>query len=832
MKLVLIPKSHPECGEIEIDEGPFAVGRLEEPFASRCGEEVNRLSRRHARIIQEGSTYYVADLGSLNGTQVNGKNVKQHPVSLNQGDVVRFGSLEFTVEFPEVSAEEETLVYQPSTMKLTLSPIKEDAGLDIIVITRFPFLVSKIHGVFAGYQENMAEHAQQLSRRHALIFHRSGKFFVEDLGSTNGTFVDGDRLGEQARELRDGTGISFGDEQFSYSVTLQADTAGEEDTTRIADVQKSTDSALPGNEVERPDTEHPGTVFVSKASSFLDMYLQDDDQPAGEVAGRNSLPGGKTAEKAEEPDSGKAVQAGPLSRAGVFLKELAGSLSSEGERSARNKWIWLGGILLVAGIMGLVYLHGASESKIKSLIASSKYEQAVRVANEHLADHPDDEALGRLATQALMRMLIPEWNRQLEQGDFQAATELLNEAKEDNRVNREALQSLEVLSLAGDLAAFIDSRGSETGSLDIFGQDNKIITLLDRWESDKATNRRILNTIRQYAPSFEDRYELIYSQMRQLQIDKTVNLGTIQTFRKKILAKLAADQAGELFAEFDEFEEKYPDLHGIDDLRTDLESYLVIKEAMDGREIQAISEAQKRTSFITPVFTIWYEEQLSRQLPDQRIMEEFPKSTAAWAAGDSDTAISILEPMVDDSMWGKVVQKRLDHYQKVTNALQRLQSSQGDADYEEKVLAFYAMLDVDRDKYYEQLIGDDFKKVSDKAVTEANESFNQAENAWAGYQEGGGIGGLLRLENQISSAYRNQAGLLATAEYAVNTGAGIYRDLGLNIPATHVRLENNIHAEMKRQRQWISDLGKVIDPRLLEEKLRLLEYSEPEDEEQ
>jgi diguanylate cyclase (GGDEF)-like protein len=48
-----------------------------------------------------------------------------------------------------------------------------------------------------------------LSRQHARILRADGVFTIEDLGSTNGTFVDGDRV-EGARRLEDGSRIHLG----------------------------------------------------------------------------------------------------------------------------------------------------------------------------------------------------------------------------------------------------------------------------------------------------------------------------------------------------------------------------------------------------------------------------------------------------------------------------------------------------------------------------------------------------------------------------------------------------------------------------------------------
>ncbi len=54
------------------------------------------VSRRHARIVQEGGTLVLYDEGSTNGTFVNEQRITRQP--LKPGDVVRFGNVRFRVE--------------------------------------------------------------------------------------------------------------------------------------------------------------------------------------------------------------------------------------------------------------------------------------------------------------------------------------------------------------------------------------------------------------------------------------------------------------------------------------------------------------------------------------------------------------------------------------------------------------------------------------------------------------------------------------------------------------------------------------------------------------
>jgi hypothetical protein len=50
------------------------------------------VSRRHAEIRQEGSAYWIVDLGSTNGISVNGRNLKRS--KLDDGDRITIGSTE------------------------------------------------------------------------------------------------------------------------------------------------------------------------------------------------------------------------------------------------------------------------------------------------------------------------------------------------------------------------------------------------------------------------------------------------------------------------------------------------------------------------------------------------------------------------------------------------------------------------------------------------------------------------------------------------------------------------------------------------------------------
>jgi pSer/pThr/pTyr-binding forkhead associated (FHA) protein len=76
-----------------VEGGKVVLGRSKD-----CDVQVEdaNVSRRHAELRREGPSWWLVDLGSTNGTELNGKRVQR--VKLSDGDTITLGATELVFE--------------------------------------------------------------------------------------------------------------------------------------------------------------------------------------------------------------------------------------------------------------------------------------------------------------------------------------------------------------------------------------------------------------------------------------------------------------------------------------------------------------------------------------------------------------------------------------------------------------------------------------------------------------------------------------------------------------------------------------------------------------
>jgi len=85
------------------------------------------VSRRHARLTSQGGKYVIEDLGSTNGTFVNGQRLTG-PVVLKPGDMIAFGE-QITLAFESLSFDPNaTVMSKPPKATIAAQPAPEIAA--------------------------------------------------------------------------------------------------------------------------------------------------------------------------------------------------------------------------------------------------------------------------------------------------------------------------------------------------------------------------------------------------------------------------------------------------------------------------------------------------------------------------------------------------------------------------------------------------------------------------------------------------------------------------------------------------------------------------------
>jgi pSer/pThr/pTyr-binding forkhead associated (FHA) protein/tRNA A-37 threonylcarbamoyl transferase component Bud32 len=189
-------------------DADLLIGRGAPEDDGRLGDDPE-ISRRHARVSRGADGQLtIEDLGSANGTFVNDERIDA-PRTLDLSDVVRVGKTVLQVTDHSGAVPEKS-------RPLTRAPAGEPRSVtaeaaDELVVTagtapghRLTLTDELVIGRGVSGEGRLSDD-HRLSRRHARVARdASGQLTIEDLGSANGTFVNGERVrGRQVLKVGD-----------------------------------------------------------------------------------------------------------------------------------------------------------------------------------------------------------------------------------------------------------------------------------------------------------------------------------------------------------------------------------------------------------------------------------------------------------------------------------------------------------------------------------------------------------------------------------------------------------------------------------------------------
>lgn len=182
-------------------------------------------SRRHARIDASGGVITLVDLGSVNGTLVNGQRVVA-PLELRAGDQIAIGKSTFTFG---LAVPPPRLVVAPTTSdSTTMAPLPRPAAGWLALPNGERRILGAETRIGRHPKNDITLDDSQVSRNHAHIRRLEDRFVLSDLGSANGVYVNGEVV-VTPRPLANGDVIGIGDTKLTFSLVPFAD-SGESPT--------------------------------------------------------------------------------------------------------------------------------------------------------------------------------------------------------------------------------------------------------------------------------------------------------------------------------------------------------------------------------------------------------------------------------------------------------------------------------------------------------------------------------------------------------------------------------------------------------------------------
>ena len=356
----------PRAGEVlqvpmpEPGEPPVLIGRSRD---CAIWIDAQNISRRNTEILSGPDRRpMIRDMGSVNGTLVNGQAISQtQPMPLKPGDHIRVGltALVFSgliappppppprPQVPVSTAA--TFVSEPFIPAPPVLPNQGAARPATLLGTYYIYLIMRIGGqryqlegaditVGRGQTNDIVVDSNSISRQHARLQRTPAGVYVQDMGSTNKTFVNG-MPADGPVLLHDGDVVRFGEVEADFKLetqrvtqtfslfnratlkTFAADPAAEVTTPDASElgydaveqtfVEAPEEQTFIGNTVgpQRKDTARvPGRSQLEQSETVLDLDIR--------VVGRQLRQTGDAVPENNRPASGEVARL-----EGVFLSE-------------------------------------------------------------------------------------------------------------------------------------------------------------------------------------------------------------------------------------------------------------------------------------------------------------------------------------------------------------------------------------------------------------------------------------------------------------------------------------------------------------------------------
>jgi len=207
-----------------IEKGRITIGR-------RTGSDIHLddpgVSKEHAVIQTVGNDHIFEDMGSTNGSTINGSRITKH--ILQNGDVINLGA--YQLKYANIKANPEmdydrTMMIQPADRQVAAMAQPADEEVSSPATARsslragFPLGgLRGIKGEFAGQKIELERPLKifgTIGEQVAVIMRRPPGYFITHVEGNKTARVNGQAIGTEAQALQDGDVIEVGQEKLEF----------------------------------------------------------------------------------------------------------------------------------------------------------------------------------------------------------------------------------------------------------------------------------------------------------------------------------------------------------------------------------------------------------------------------------------------------------------------------------------------------------------------------------------------------------------------------------------------------------------------------------------
>ncbi len=234
--VLIVSRDHKQLSTVSLTGETVVVGRSKQCQVHLDDADV---SRRHTTIRAEDGLYFVANNGSMNGTLLNGRKLTAEE-ELKSGDVLTVGPYSLTFHADDSGMGAAPGEDEPATRFMPSSAVEEELpGRKIVRKTAQGALHVKVSvldgplegGTFEDWQgdltigraldNNVVLLDDAVTTYHARIYEKADGYYIEDLGSHNGTFVQGVKVSDEKLPRAAKIRIGVTTMQFKITDTVQ-----------------------------------------------------------------------------------------------------------------------------------------------------------------------------------------------------------------------------------------------------------------------------------------------------------------------------------------------------------------------------------------------------------------------------------------------------------------------------------------------------------------------------------------------------------------------------------------------------------------------------------